>query len=273
MKKLMAIAALLSLTNYCASADTGGNGNARELAPTGTLRVGVVEAPNAGAFFVAKDPASGAVRGVTVDLGAQLARRLGIPVAYGVFPNSGACTEALHRGEVDVAFMPVDALRAQQVAFGPAYYLLESTYLVSVASKITDLAGVDRAGVRVIGIANTTTIRASARTLTHTEPKPFTSVDDAFQAMRSGQADALALSRDSLKPLLADMPGARIVEGGFQQTSISIAVPPARPGALQYAMRFLERAKADGTVRQIFDTHGLQDEAVAPAGRAPRCPR
>src|ERR1700710_1971428 len=29
MKKLMAIAALLSLTIYCANADTGGNGNAR----------------------------------------------------------------------------------------------------------------------------------------------------------------------------------------------------------------------------------------------------
>jgi polar amino acid transport system substrate-binding protein len=265
MKKLMAIAALLSLASYCASAEAAGS--SRDIAPSGTLRVGVVEAPNAGAFFVAKDPASGALHGVTVDLGAGIARALGVPVTYGVFPNSGACTEALHRGEVDVAFMPVDALRAEQVAFGAAYYLLESTYLVSAQSGIADLAGVDRSSVRVIGIANTTTIRASTRTLTHTVPKPVTSVEAAFQMMRSGEADALALSRDSLKPLLAEMPGARIVDGGFQQTSISIAVPPGRSGALQYATRFLENAKATGTLRQIFDANGLQDEAVAPAAR------
>jgi polar amino acid transport system substrate-binding protein len=202
MKKLISIAALHSVTGDCVAAEPAGT--LREIAPTGTLRVGVVEAPNAGAFFVARDRPDAAVHGVTVDIGAQLARQLGIPISYDVFPNSGACTEALHRGEVDVAFMPVDALRANQVAFGPAYYLLESTYFVSGPSGITDLAGVDRPGIRVIGIANTTTIRAATRTLAHTMPTPVADVETAFRLMRSGQADAIALSRDSLKPLLAD---------------------------------------------------------------------
>jgi polar amino acid transport system substrate-binding protein len=265
MKKLLSIAALLSLTNYCIAAEPAGT--LHEIAPTGTLRVGVVEAPNAGAFFVSRDRPDAGVHGVTVDIGALLAQKLRVPVSYDVYPNSGACTEALHRGEVDVAFMPVDALRASQVAFGPAYYLLESTYLVSGPSGISDLAGVDRPGVRVIGIANTTTLRAATRTLTHTVPTPVTDVETAYTLMRSGQADAIALSRDSLKPLLADMPGSRIVAGGFQQTTISIAVPAGRPAALDYATRFLDEAKASGAIRHIFDSKGLQDEAVAPAGR------
>ena len=237
----------------------------QELVATGSLRVGVVEAPNAGVFFVSRDGASGVVRGVTVELGAQLARQLSVPVSYSVFPNSGACTEAVNAGSVDVAFMPVDALRREKVAFGPAYYLLESTYLVSGASGIVDLAGVDQAHVRVVGIANTTTIRAAARTLTHTKPTPIESVDAAVAAIRTGEADALALSRDSLQSFLAYLPGARIVDGGFQQTGIAIAVPLDRPAALAYASAFLVEAKASGRVREIFDAAGLHDEPVASA--------
>ena len=42
--------------------------------------------------------------------------------------------------------------------------------------------------------------------------------------MRGGKADAFALSRDSLPPFVAKLPGSRIVDGGFQFTGIAIAV-------------------------------------------------
>jgi len=121
---------------------------AAELAPSGVLRMGLVEAPHAGLFFVEKEP----LRGVTVDLGAALAKELSLPIDYRVFPNSGECTEATSPGEIDVAFMPVDEERRAKVAFGPAYYLLRSTYLVSGASGLMSLAAVDEEHVRVVGI-------------------------------------------------------------------------------------------------------------------------
>lgn len=238
----------------------------RELAATGKLRVGVVVAPTGSPFFVVADGA-GRPRGVTVDLGAALAVRLGVEAEYTVFPNSGELTEATGAGAVDLAFMPVDAERRTKVAFGPAYYLLESTYMVGPGSGIRSLADVDRPGVRVVGIANTTTIRSSARTLSATQPVAARSVEEAMALMRSGQADAFALSRDSLGPLARELPGARILDGGFQQTTISIAVPPGRPAALAYVSAFLEDAKADGTVRRAMDAAGFAHEAVAPAGR------
>jgi polar amino acid transport system substrate-binding protein len=85
--------------------------------------------------------------------------------------------------------------------------------------------------------------------------------------VRSGRADALALSRDSLRRLLPAVPGSRLVEGGFQETGIAIAVAKGRPTALACAASFLEEAKASGIVRRAFDRIGLQDEPVAPAGR------
>jgi polar amino acid transport system substrate-binding protein len=237
-----------------------------ELTPSGTLVVGVVEAPIAGTFFVAKDAGTGKLRGVTVDLGAALARKLGVPVEYRIFPNSGECTEATHSRKVSVAFMPVDEERRGRVAFGPAYYLLESTYLVSRASGITTLAEVDQPRVRVVGIANTTTIRASARTLKHTQPMPARSVQEAVGMVRSDLADALALSRDSLETFLAELPGSRIVDGGFQQTGIAIAVPQNRPAALGYVTTFLEDAKASGLVQKALEAVGIASEGVAPVG-------
>ena len=227
------------------------------------LRVGLVEAPTAGVLFVARGQ-DGDADGVTVDLARDLARTLGRHCVFTVFPNTGAATDALHAGSIDVSFMPVDDKRRQLVDFGPGYYALESTYLVNGASGITDVAQVNRAGLRVVAIAGTTTFRASARTLTATQPITVPSVTQAIELMRSGQADALALSRDSLQPLLAAVPGSRIVTGGFQQTPIAVAVPKGHAEALAAVTRWLNQAKASGLVRQVFDAHGLQSEPVAP---------
>lgn len=243
---------------------SAGLGSAADLAPSGTLRVGLVEAPNCGAFFVSRTQASRRLQGVTFDLGAAFAAQAGLEVEYTVFPNSGECTEATASGAVDVAFMPVDDLRRAKVAFGPAYYMLESTYLVSAASGVTNLAEVDQAHIRVVGIAGTTTIRASAQTLGNTVPVAVRSVEEATAMVRDGHADALALSRDSLKPVMAAVPGSRILDGGFQRTGISIAVPRGRPAALARATAFIEGAKASGALRAIFDGAGLADELVAP---------
>ena len=162
-----------------------------------------------------------------------------------------------------MAFMPVDDARRAVIAFGPAYYDLESTYLVSGASGVQDVKEVDRASIRVIGIANTTTIRASARTLERTQPVAVTSVAEAIAAMKDGRADAFALSRDTLPAIMAQVPGSRIVTGGFQQTSVSVAVPRERPLALAFVTHWLTGAKTTGRVRDIFERHGLGAQKVA----------
>jgi polar amino acid transport system substrate-binding protein len=235
----------------------------KELAPTGKLRVGVVAAPAMSAFFVTRD-ASGQPHGVTVDLGSALAHKLGVPVEFVVAPNSGEITDALAEARIDVAFMPVDEERKQRLEFGPAYVAVESTYLVTAASGITALAEVDRPGMRVVGIAGTTTIRSAARTLKNTAVTAATSVDEAMAMMRLGTADAFALSHDSLPPLAATLPGSRILDGGFQRTVIAIAVPKDRPQALAAATAFMEDAKQSGLVRRALDAAGFKDAAVAP---------
>ena len=52
----------------------------QQLAPTGKLRVAIAVAPAPSALYAVKDSTTGKFRGVTVDLGAALARKLGVPV-------------------------------------------------------------------------------------------------------------------------------------------------------------------------------------------------
>jgi polar amino acid transport system substrate-binding protein len=184
----------------------------KELIPTGKLRFGVAFAPKMSALFVVKD-AGGSPRGVTADLGNELAQRLGVSIEFMVAPNTGVLTDALASAAIDVAFMPVDEERKKRLEFGPAYCLVESTYMVTAASGIRTLAEVDRPGVRVVGIANTTTIRAAGRSLINTVPIAVTSIDDAVAMLRAGQADAFALGRDSLPSFVAEFPGSHIVDG------------------------------------------------------------
>src|ERR1041385_6161130 len=143
----------------------------QELSPTGKLRVALVFAPSMSIFFVIKD-AAGKPRGVTADLAAALGKKLDLPLEPVLFPNSGLATDALEAGNVDVAFMPVDEERKKRIAFGPNYVLGESTYMVTAALPARTVDEVDRAGVRGIGIANTTTIRAATRPLKNTTLGP-----------------------------------------------------------------------------------------------------
>jgi polar amino acid transport system substrate-binding protein len=236
----------------------------KELASTGKLRIGVVSAPKADVFFVVKD-ADGKPRGVTVDLGDELARTLDVASEFFIAHNSGEVTDALEKELIDVAFIPVDDERRKRVEFGPAYVLFESTCLVLGSSDFRTTSDLDRPGVRVAGEANTTTIRSVARVLKLATIVAVPSVGEAIDMLRSGNVDAFALGRDALAPYQAEIPGSRILDGHFHRTGIAIAVPKNRPAALAHASAFLKEAKASGLVRRAFDKAGLQSTAVAPA--------
>jgi polar amino acid transport system substrate-binding protein len=229
----------------------------KELNPTGKLRVALVFAPSMSIFFNVRQ-ADGKPRGVTTDLADALGTKFNVPVEHVLFPNSGLATDALEAGSVDVAFMPVDEERKKRIAFGPNYVLGESTYMVTAVTGAKTVEDVDRVGMRVIGIANTTTIRAAGRTLKHTTITAVPSVEEAVAMLRDGRADAFALSRDSLPTYVKQIPGSSMVDGAFQQIGIAIAVAKGKPAALAAVTGFMDEAKRNGTVRRALDKAGYE---------------
>jgi polar amino acid transport system substrate-binding protein len=268
--KLFKLSALLIVLAFSALAARGeDNAVMKELTPTGKLRVALAVSPSPSALYVIKDPTSGQFRGVAVDLGTALAKKLGVPVEFVPYLASGEITNAADKGVWDVTFMPYDAERAKSVDFGPAYHILQSTYLVAPGSKIATLADVNNPEVRIAGVANTATFRASSKASPNAKTVIVDGVDSAVAEMRAGKADAIALSRESLTGLLDKLPGSRLLDGGFMNSVTAIAVPKNKPAALAYVTTFVEEAKASGLVRQAFDNIGLKTAIVAPAGMKP----
>ena len=235
----------------------------KQLAPTGPLRGGVVVSPAASAFFAIRD-GKGEVQGVTVDLVRAFAAALKLPLALQVHDNSGQVTDAVASGACDLAFMPRDAAREAKVDFGPAYYFISSTYLVPAGSAIQSIDEVNRPGVRIVAISNTTTARSAQRTAPHASVQEVPSVDQMTAMAQAGQGDAFALSHDSFAGLLPKLPGARVLAGHFQQTGIAVAVPKGRPAAMKIASSLLDEAKKSGLVRRALDRAGFRDAMVAP---------
>ncbi|MGB7856332.1 MAG: transporter substrate-binding domain-containing protein, partial [Pseudolabrys sp.] len=94
----------------------------------------------------------------------------------------------------------------------------------------------------------------------------FEKADEAVAALRDGKLDAIAFSRESLTGLQIKVPGSRILDDGFMNSTTSVAVPKGKPAALAYVSEFIEETKASGLVRKAFDEMGLRSSQVAPAG-------
>jgi polar amino acid transport system substrate-binding protein len=235
----------------------------REFAPSGRLRGAVAVAPVPTAFFATRDEC-GAPTGVTVELLRNFADTIGLPLDIHIFDNSGEVTDALAAGECDIAFMPRDAERAKRVDFGPPYYLIESTYLVPPGSAIENLDEVNRPGIRIVAISNTTTARSARRTAPNAMVEEVPSVERLMAMADAGEGDAFALSRDAFATMLQKLPGARVLAGNFQETGIAVAVPKGRPAALKIAVRLVENAKQSGALRRVLDNAGFTGAEVAP---------
>jgi polar amino acid transport system substrate-binding protein len=236
-----------------------------ELTPTGKLRVAIAIAPAPSAQFAVADD-KGGYRGVAVDLGAALAKKLGVPVEYVAHKGSGEVQASASENKWDVAFMPVDEERKKFVEFGNAFHVLQSTYLVAPNANIATVEDANRAGVRIGGIAGTATFRASNRSAPNATHMNLESADQAVAALAEGKVDAIAFSRESLTGLMKKVPGSRLLDDAFMNSTNSIAVPKGKPQSLATATEFIEEAKASGLVRKALDDVGLKSSQVAPAG-------
>jgi polar amino acid transport system substrate-binding protein len=259
--------ALLTAVLATAAAAQNNPAALKDLAPNGTLRVGVAIGATIGAGNVVIE--AGKPRGVAVDLGTELAKRLGVPVTFVSYPNSGALTDAAAGGGWDVAFIPVDEERKKRIDFGAAHIVLQSTYLVAPNSGIRTMADVDRPGVRVIGSENTASARAAQASLKNVTVTHAKTGAEVFERLRSGQADAMTASRETLMGLAERLPGSRVLDGSYLNSYVAIAVPKGKPAGLAFASAFLEEAKQDGSVRRALDNAGLKSSTVAPAGVKP----
>jgi polar amino acid transport system substrate-binding protein len=235
-----------------------------ELAPMAKLRAGI----NYGNVILAtKDPASGELRGVHVDLARELARRLGVPAELAGHEAAGGMVEGLKSGVLDVAFLTVEPARASDVNFSPAYLEIEATYLVRAGSPLRTAGDVDRPGVRIAIAAKSAYEFYLSRNLKHARLMSASSTHAAFELFVASELDALVGLRPRLLLDAGMLPGSRVLDGCFMATRQTIASPKNREAAASFLREFVEDAKRSGLFTRLIETHGVRGVTVAP--RAP----
>lgn len=232
-----------------------------ELAPTGTLRIGI----NHGNFLLVTPGSSGAdPRGVAPDLARELARRVGVPVAFLRFETAGALADAARTGAWDVAFLGAEPQRASEIAFTAAYLEIPATYLVPPGSPIRSMAEVDRDGIRIAAADKSAYELFLSRSVRHARLVRTQGIDASFKAFVADKLEVLA----GLKPrLLMDverLPGARLLDGQFTAVQQAIGTPRAREAAATYLRSFVEDVKARGVVAEAISRNGVLGVSVAP---------
>jgi polar amino acid transport system substrate-binding protein len=231
-----------------------------EIAPTGVLRAGV----NFGNPVIAqKDPAGGAPRGVGPELARELARRLGVELAYVTYDTAGKMADAVKQGAWDVAFLAGDPERAGEIAFSAPYVQIEGTYMVRKDSKLRRIGDFDREGLRIAVGSKTAYDLYLSRTMKNAGLVRCASSLAAIDEFLSKHLDAVAGVKNPLVAAAAKNASLRVIEGNFMVIGQACGVPRGREAAARYLSAFIEEAKASGFVADALRASGVTDATVA----------
>lgn len=246
----------------CAMAPPDRDAEARKtLAPTGTLRVGLISVP----VHAIRDPYSGELRGVSHDLGRELAARLGVPFAPIMYPNPALYVAAGQAGQWDVGSLGVVPEREALFAFAPPHLEVDYGYLVSSQTPIASIGEVDRAGVRVALVSRSASEIAFTKELRNASVVRGPDLAALIDLVLIGEADVIAAQKTNLYDIAPRVPGSRVLDGRPGSEKQALAVPKERDAAaLTYVRAFVQDAKRQGLVQQAIDRAGVRGVSVAP---------
>lgn len=232
-------------------------------APTGKLRASI----NLGNPILAnKNPQTGELFGVSIDLANALAKKLGVGIELVVFDAAGKSVEAVRGEQADIGFFAIDPLRGQGIAFTAPYVLIEGAYMVPETSSIRANEEVDRSGIRVTvgkGSAYDLFLTRELKQAEIVRAPTSPTVVDVFVEQK---LEVAAGVKQQLEADQGRFAGHRILPGRFMVIQQAMGTPKSRGfEAAAYLTQFVEDMKASGFVTDAMRRHGIQGASVAPA--------
>jgi polar amino acid transport system substrate-binding protein len=225
------------------------------LAPTGKLRVGVY-AGSPSSLVV--DTKTGERRGVALELGAVLAKKLGVPVEVKQYPRLAEVVVALTNAEIDFSVTNASAARALVVDFSPTLLSVELGYLVSASSPLRTTDDVAVPGMK-IGVSQGSSSQAAlGQVLSSAVLVPAQTLEIAKTFINNGTVDAFATNKGILFELSDQIPGSRVLEGRWGLEHLAIGIPKQRELGLSYMRAFTEEVRRTGLVTEIAGRAGMR---------------
>lgn len=230
------------------------------LAPTGQLRIGVY--PGSPTSLLENVPPEEA-RGVTVEVGRELARQLGVPFELVIFQRSAEVSEGLRTGKADVTITNATPARAEFLDFTPVVLEVEQGYMAGAGSPITAMDEVDRPGVRLGVTQGATSAIYLMQTLQHADITEVPNIETAIGMMARDELDVYATNKGVLYQMSDSLPGARILDGRWGEEHFAIGIPMGRKAAWPWLLQFAEEVSTEGLVAAAAERAGLR--GVLPA--------
>lgn len=230
-----------------------------ELAPSGELRVAI----NLGNPVLAqRDETTGKLGGVSVALANALANELGIVAKLTPYDAAGKVFAALEEGLWDLAFLAIEPVRAEKIAFSSPYVSIDGTYLVRMDSPFHQASDLDGQGHRVsVGRGAAYDLYLS-RTLKHAQLVRGETSASAVDLFLEQGLEAAAGVRQPLERFASSTPGVRVLADNFTEIRQAMAVPKARKIAAEFIENFLSRFVSNGFVAQALAESGQSDARV-----------
>ena len=228
------------------------------LAPGGKLRVGVYF----GSPTSMLRDAGGEPKGITYDLGKELAARLGVPFEIVEYPRVASVVDALKVGEVDFTVTNASPGRAEIVDFTPPILALELGYLVPRGSKITSAADLDRPGMRFGVTQGSSSYGKLSSQFKNAVLVTAPTVKAAVEMLARGEVDFYATNKAILSEMSDDLPGSRILDGRWGLEHMAIGFPKGRERGVAYMNAFAQDVKTSGLVLRAAKRVGLRGMAT-----------
>jgi polar amino acid transport system substrate-binding protein len=230
--------------------------DAREvLAPTGRLRAGAFPGSP---LSMASDRRTGEIHGLCIDLGKELAKRLGVPFEPVGYQRIAEVIEAMKTGDVDFTISNATPARAAHVSFSQTLISLELGYLVAAASPIATISDVDKQGLRVGVTQGSTSQGTIPKLLPNATVVAAENSKRAIAMLDACEIDLFATNKPTLFEMSDLMPGARVLDGRWGVEHIAIAIPKGREAASEYLHRFVEEAQTGGLLSETVQRAGLR---------------
>jgi polar amino acid transport system substrate-binding protein len=235
-----------------------------QIAPSGVLRVGI----NLGNPVIAQPGKDdGEPGGVGPSLARELARRLGLPIAFTTYETAGLVAAAVKQGGLDVVFLAIDPERAVDIDFTDAYVHIEGTYMVRQDSPLRSIDDVDREGVRVAVGLKTAYDLFLSRHLKQAQLLRFPTSKAAIEQFLAENLEAVAGVKQPLDAVVSKTSGLQVMAGNFMVIRQASGVPKGRQLAQGYLAEFIEEAKSSGFVERSLAQSGVQATVAPPRAK------
>lgn len=188
--------------------------------------------------------------GFDIDVINAVAEKMGLSTEIRDLPFNVVLQGGNGQFDVAIAATTITPARAKKVDFSDPYFNASQGLLVQQGS---DIQSVDDLGGKIVGAQDGTTGETYAQDNTDaSEVRPFPQIDQAYNALKVGQVDAVLNDLPSVNDAAEKLGGLEVVQDFPTDEQYGIVIPKGKTELVDAVNSALQQIKDDGTLADLY---------------------